>query len=76
MLVKRFITWLQWRSYLKRRGWSRDKNGWYQLFDPDLPKDHWAYNKPRWQTKKGIDIIEAVKLVRYADPSSKYIYTK
>ena len=48
-------------SYLKKRGWLQDSKGWYQSYDPDVPKTTWHRNKMRSNQKEGITLNEALE---------------
>ena len=73
--IDHIVMWAKWRTYLHQRGWEKDKNGWYRSFNPLLPPDAVFYREPRYMSREGITLEEAVKLARHSDPDDSYIYT-
>lgn len=73
--LDRIVMWFKWRKYLRRRGWKKDKNGWYRSFNPLLPPTATFYHESRHMSRDGITLEEAIKLARYSDPDDSYIYT-
>ncbi len=72
--LDRIVMWIRWRKYLHKRGWKRDKDGWYSSFNPLLPPTATFHHEPRYMSRIGIDFEEAVKLARHSDPDDSYIY--
>lgn len=73
--LNRIVVWIKWHRYLRRRGWRKDKNGWFRSFNPLLPPTATFYHEARHMSMDGITLEEAVKLARHSDPDDSYIYT-
>ena len=55
-------------DYLISRGWRYEHGfGWFQSYDPDLPKTSPFYLKNKESSKKGITLEEAMYYARHAD---------
>lgn len=73
--LDQIVMWFKWRKYLRRRGWEKDKKGWYRSFNPLLPPTATFYHESRHMSRDGITLEEAIKLARNSDPDDSYIYT-
>jgi hypothetical protein len=62
--------------YLYKRGWRKDKKGWYRYEDVDVPYGTWYKYPPRYMTKDNITLSEAIKLSKLYDPSCKEVINR
>lgn len=74
--LKHLLLWIKWGRYLRKRGWKKDRNGWYRSFNPLLPQTAAFYHESRESQKEGIDLEQAIKFARYSDPDDIYVISE